>query len=218
MRHSDNLLTFPRTLWLNHFSRDYLHRLLCLISAKKITKCLKNGEEPSLYLSSHLIEIKCMALMQWCTQKNMARQKEDARWCTQADAGSAERGGPAHRGGHHPNQEPSGCTSYFSNLQDVAKIWGGIVNCGGGHVIQVEDAGGVAKQLGGSSGWSWHTPADMQSFWSKDSSNHLKWVISPTDEMALQPYLIFVIFFTRAKFLENKIYTEKTRKLRQNTQ
>ena len=33
-----------------------------------------------------------------------------------------------------------------------------------------------------------------------------------------QPYLIFVIFFTRAKFLENKIYTEKMRKLRQNTQ
>ena len=31
-------------------------------------------------------------------------------------------------------------------------------------------------------------------------------------------YLIFVIFFTRAKFLENKIYTEKTRKLQQNTQ
>ena len=31
-------------------------------------------------------------------------------------------------------------------------------------------------------------------------------------------YLVFVIFFTRAKFLENKIYTEKTRKLRQNTQ
>ena len=25
-------------------------------------------------------------------------------------------------------------------------------------------------------------------------------------------------FFTQAKFLENKIYTEKTRKLRQNTQ
>ena len=34
----------------------------------------------------------------------------------------------------------------------------------------------------------------------------------------LYPYLIFVIFFKRAKFLENKIYTEKTRKLRQNTQ
>jgi len=34
----------------------------------------------------------------------------------------------------------------------------------------------------------------------------------------LGAYLIFVIFFTRAKFLENKIYTEKTRKLRQNTQ
>ena len=31
-------------------------------------------------------------------------------------------------------------------------------------------------------------------------------------------YLIFVIFFTRAKFLENKIYSEKMRKLRQNTQ
>ena len=32
------------------------------------------------------------------------------------------------------------------------------------------------------------------------------------------PYLIFVIFFTRVIFLENKIYTKKTRKLRQNTQ
>ena len=31
-------------------------------------------------------------------------------------------------------------------------------------------------------------------------------------------YQIFVIFFTRAKFLVNKIYTEKARKLRQNTQ
>ena len=31
-------------------------------------------------------------------------------------------------------------------------------------------------------------------------------------------YFIFVIFFTQAKFLENKICTEKTRKLRQNTQ
>ena len=31
-------------------------------------------------------------------------------------------------------------------------------------------------------------------------------------------YLIFVIFFTQAKLLENRIYTEKTRKLRQNTQ
>ena len=33
-----------------------------------------------------------------------------------------------------------------------------------------------------------------------------------------QPYLIIVIFFTLTQFLENKIYTEKTRKLRQNTQ
>ena len=31
-------------------------------------------------------------------------------------------------------------------------------------------------------------------------------------------YLIFVIFFTRAKFLENKIFTKKTRILRQKTQ
>ena len=31
-------------------------------------------------------------------------------------------------------------------------------------------------------------------------------------------YLIFVYFFTQAKFLENKTYTEKTRKLQQNTQ
>ena len=33
-----------------------------------------------------------------------------------------------------------------------------------------------------------------------------------------EAYLIFVNFFTRAKFLENKIYTEKARTLRQNTQ
>ena len=36
--------------------------------------------------------------------------------------------------------------------------------------------------------------------------------------LVLLAYLIFVIFFTRAKFFENKIYTEKTRKLQQNTQ
>ena len=34
----------------------------------------------------------------------------------------------------------------------------------------------------------------------------------------LQSYLIIVIFFTLTQFLENKIYTQKTRKLRQNTQ
>ena len=33
-----------------------------------------------------------------------------------------------------------------------------------------------------------------------------------------ETYLIFVNFFTQAKFLESKIYTKKTRKLRQNTQ
>ena len=31
-------------------------------------------------------------------------------------------------------------------------------------------------------------------------------------------YLIIVIFFTLTKFLEDKIYTQKARKLRQNTQ
>ena len=36
--------------------------------------------------------------------------------------------------------------------------------------------------------------------------------------MCDSPYLIFVIFFTQSKFLENEIYTEKTRILRQNTQ
>ena len=40
---------------------------------------------------------------------------------------------------------------------------------------------------------------------------------APTDRWLLA-YLIIVNFFTRAKFLENKIYTEKTPKLRQNTQ
>ena len=36
--------------------------------------------------------------------------------------------------------------------------------------------------------------------------------------MMLITYLIIVIFFTLTQFLENKIYTQKTRKLRQNTQ
>ena len=39
-----------------------------------------------------------------------------------------------------------------------------------------------------------------------------------TTQMKILTYLILVILFTRAKFLDNKIYTEKTRKLRQNTQ
>ena len=43
----------------------------------------------------------------------------------------------------------------------------------------------------------------------------LKWK-APSKHLGA--YLIFVIFFTRAKFLEKKIYTEKTRKLQQNTQ
>ena len=36
------------------------------------------------------------------------------------------------------------------------------------------------------------------------------------DNEGRRAYLIFVIFFTQAKFLENKIYTKKMRKLRQN--
>ena len=36
--------------------------------------------------------------------------------------------------------------------------------------------------------------------------------------MNIFSYLIIVIFFTLTQFLENKIYTQKTRKLRQNTQ
>ena len=43
-------------------------------------------------------------------------------------------------------------------------------------------------------------------------------IISKLSKRGGRAYLIFVVFFTRTKFLENKIYTEKTRKLRQNTQ
>ena len=42
--------------------------------------------------------------------------------------------------------------------------------------------------------------------------------MDPRELADAETYLIFVIFFTRAKLLENKIYTEKTRTLRQNTQ
>ena len=37
----------------------------------------------------------------------------------------------------------------------------------------------------------------------------LKLTIAMFGQRALNAYLIFVIFFTQAKFLENKIYTEK---------
>ena len=49
--------------------------------------------------------------------------------------------------------------------------------------------------------------------WRRESLLVIRQVIGDFDL-----YLIFVIFFTQSKFLENKIYTKKTRKLRQNTQ
>merc|ERR1712004_908811 len=42
--------------------------------------------------------------------------------------------------------------------------------------------------------------------------------ITMFNQIESSSYLIIVIFFTLTQFLENKIYTEKTRKLRQNTQ
>ena len=48
--------------------------------------------------------------------------------------------------------------------------------------------------------------------------NQIKGVTISVRGSEENPYLIFVIFFTESKFLENKIYTQKTRKLRQNTQ
>ena len=54
-----------------------------------------------------------------------------------------------------------------------------------------------------------------------EKGDHVKFqrreqVESENEHQRHTSYLSF--FFTRAKFLENKIYTEKTRKLRQNTQ
>ena len=54
--------------------------------------------------------------------------------------------------------------------------------------------------------YTWPTPRSLDVCWTTHIHKQNK------------PYLIFIIFFTQAKFLENKIYTEKTRKLRQNTQ
>ena len=56
--------------------------------------------------------------------------------------------------------------------------------------------------------------------WGRNCWKHriCKWSVIPQKVAKFQAYLILVIFFTQAKFLENKIYTEKTRKLRQNTQ
>ena len=45
-----------------------------------------------------------------------------------------------------------------------------------------------------------------------------KWAFKGKADQHSSAYLLFVIFFTQTKFLENKIYTKKTRKLRQNTQ
>ena len=71
-------------------------------------------------------------------------------------------------------------------------------------------------------GRPWMTYNDPQ--WLPMTSNDLQWLtdwLFSANRIQLcsrVPYLIFVIFSTRAKFLENKIYTEKTRKLRKNTQ
>ena len=64
---------------------------------------------------------------------------------------------------------------------------------------------------------------DVPSLRDEDCKDFLRilisWIISHFEpQQKKNTYLIFVIFFTQAKFLENKIYTEKTRKLRQNTQ
>ena len=49
--------------------------------------------------------------------------------------------------------------------------------------------------------------------WSGNVSSRFK-----KGHVMIGTYLIIVIFFTLTQFLENKIYTQKTRKLRQNTQ
>ena len=58
---------------------------------------------------------------------------------------------------------------------------------------------------------------DHRPIWQLLTSAH-HCTMSKANSAHTSSYLIFVIFFTRTKFLENKIYTEKTRKLRQNTQ
>ena len=66
--------------------------------------------------------------------------------------------------------------------------------------------------------WSLHTPARRP--WNCNCFNKRRtplgervydWLRIPTGEWlySVHSYLIFAIFFTRAKFLENKIYTEK---------
>ena len=45
--------------------------------------------------------------------------------------------------------------------------------------------------------------------WALHSMQIVFFVISRIRDSKLNAYLIFVIFFTLAKFLENKIYTEK---------
>ena len=50
----------------------------------------------------------------------------------------------------------------------------------------------------------------MTHYWVPSESTHVdQWGSLAGGDGEPQTYLIFVIFFTRAKFLENKIYTEK---------
>ena len=58
-------------------------------------------------------------------------------------------------------------------------------------------------------------PCNLTGFQQEMKEMHQKFYFKVSIDIS---YLIFVIFFTQAKFLENKIYTEKTHKLRQNTQ
>ena len=64
---------------------------------------------------------------------------------------------------------------------------------------------------GGLPFWGWHVESVCSGFHAvQGSTRHGGKRDAATSELGrLHSYLIFVIFFTQAKFLENKIYTEK---------
>ena len=64
-------------------------------------------------------------------------------------------------------------------------------------------------------GKDWRESQDNEILFHVKLAKEAKNIVRPKDNLtkhvactALLPYLIFVIFFTQAKFLENKIYTE----------
>ena len=148
MRHWDNLSTFSR---LNHFPRDFSHRLfVCLISAKKNNQKSWKCEDPSsLFECSLDWNSEYMALKKIHHTDAQKKHGTPERICTLMHSSwcwvSGTRWGRLTQGVTTPIKSHLDALHIFTTGKMLPRFWGGNVNCGGGRVIQVEDAVGVIE-------------------------------------------------------------------------